>query len=281
MIIAQITDVHLGFEPDNPGELNRRRLSQVLSAIQRGATRPDLLIVSGDLTDRGDITSYERLRDALSGLDIPVWPCVGNHDLRANFRSVFPDVPVADGFVQYALDIAGLRIIVLDTLEEGRHGGAFCEARAAWLSQRLDEAPDVPTVIVMHHPPVVVGIDWMDPGADEPWITRFRAVVEPHDQVQAILSGHLHRPITTRFGKASLSICPASAPELVLDLRPMNMDAPDGRGMVNLEAPGFALHRWDGRHFITHFATADDAIVVARHDEKMHPLVQAMLAERS
>jgi Icc protein len=280
MIIAQITDIHLGFEPDNPGELNRRRLTQVVNAIQRGATKPDLLIATGDLTDRGDIVSYQRLRDAFSVLDIPVWPCLGNHDLRDNFHQVFPDVPVADGFIQYALNIAGLRVIMLDTLEEGRHGGAFCDRRAAWLTERLAEAPDVPTVIVMHHPPVVVGIDWMDPGVDEPWIARFRAVVEGQVQVQAILCGHLHRPISTRFGQTSLSICPASAPELVLDLRPMDLDEPDGRDMVNLEAPGFALHRWDGRHFITHFATADDAIVVARHDEKMHPLVQAMLAER-
>ena len=28
MLIAQITDIHLGFDPDNPAEFNRKRLDQ-------------------------------------------------------------------------------------------------------------------------------------------------------------------------------------------------------------------------------------------------------------
>jgi hypothetical protein len=31
--------------------------------------------------------------------------------------------------------------VLLDTFEPGRHGGAFCEARQAWLTAALDEAP--------------------------------------------------------------------------------------------------------------------------------------------
>ena len=28
MLMAQITDIHLGFDPDNPAEFNRKRLDQ-------------------------------------------------------------------------------------------------------------------------------------------------------------------------------------------------------------------------------------------------------------
>ena len=80
---------------------------------------------------------------------------MGNHDVRETFRQVFPEVPTHDGFVQYVVDQGPLRLMMLDTLEEGRHGGGFCETRAAWLRRRLAEEPARATVIVfMHHPPV-------------------------------------------------------------------------------------------------------------------------------
>ena len=36
MLIAQITDIHLGFEPDNPDELNRQRLDTDAARAERG-----------------------------------------------------------------------------------------------------------------------------------------------------------------------------------------------------------------------------------------------------
>ena len=47
MLIAQITDVHLGFEPDNPAEFNRKRLDQVLRILCDGPNRPDVLLATG------------------------------------------------------------------------------------------------------------------------------------------------------------------------------------------------------------------------------------------
>src|SRR3546814_16483896 len=68
-----------------------------------------------------------------------------------------------------SLDTGPLRFIILDTLEEGRHGGAFCDVRARWLADRVAEALDRPTVIVLHHPPIDTGIEWMTTGLNEPW----------------------------------------------------------------------------------------------------------------
>jgi hypothetical protein len=33
MLVAQITDIHLGFEPDTPGEFNRQRLDDVIDGM--------------------------------------------------------------------------------------------------------------------------------------------------------------------------------------------------------------------------------------------------------
>ncbi len=126
----------------------------------------DMLLATGDLVDRGDGDSYRRLRNALDGCPFPVLYCLGNHDVRENFIKWFPETPTADGFVQYEHETPDLRILFLDTLEEGRHGGAFCETRANWLKARLAEKPDTRTLIIMHHHPVEVG-ESIDAGPDE------------------------------------------------------------------------------------------------------------------
>lgn len=280
MLIAQVTDIHLGFEPDNPAEFNRKRLDQVIRQLSAMNPRPDMLLATGDLVDRGDSDSYRRLRNALDGCPFPVWLCLGNHDDRSNFIAWYPEIPTADGFVQYEVETPELRLLFLDTLEEGRHGGSFCETRAAWLRQRLQEKPEQDTIIVMHHPPVEVGVDWMNTHPEEPWVTRFASAIEGHSQVRGILCGHLHRPITAGWRGTTISICASTAPQVALDLSPIDPDNPDGRPMIIADPPAFALHRWEARQLVTHFDNADDHVVLARFDKKMQGLVRSLLGER-
>ena len=280
MLMAQITDIHLGFDPDNPTEFNRKRLDQALKTICDMTPRPDLLLATGDLVDRGDQDSYRRLESALSALPFPVHMCLGNHDLRAPFRKQFPNVPTVGGFVQYEVDTPELRLLFLDTLEEGRHGGAFCEVRAKWLADRLAENNDKPTILILHHPPIESGIDWMDTHPDEPWVARLADTVAGHDNVKGMITGHLHRNISTWWQDISLAICASTAPQVALDLDPIDPDNPDGRNMIVADAPAIALHWWNGRQLVSHFETAEDHVLLARYDEDLQPLVRALLAER-
>ncbi len=280
MLIAQITDIHLGFEPNNPAEFNRKRLDQVIQLLTHMKPRPDLLLATGDIVDRGDLDSYRRLKNALSQVPFPVWPCVGNHDLRANFSAYFPEVPTQDGFVQYEIDAPPLRLLVIDTMEEGRHGGAFCERRAGWLRTKLAEKPDQPTVIVMHHPPVESGIDWMNTHSDEPWVEKFADVVRGHSQIVGVICGHLHRNISVQWEGLTVSICASTAPQVALDFNPIDPERPDNRTMIIADPPAYALHYWNGRQLVTHFDNADEHVMLAKYDDSMQPLVRDLIAER-
>jgi Icc protein len=271
MLMAQITDIHLGFDPDNPAEFNRKRLDQAIKMICAMSPQPDILLATGDLVDRGDQDSYRRLENALSVVPFPVHMCLGNHDLRTPFRKQFPDVSTADGFVQYEVDMPELRLLFLDTLEEGRHGGAFCEVRASWLSARLAEQQDKPVILILHHPPVESGIEW---------VTRLADTVAGHDQVKGMITGHLHRNISTWWGDISLAICSSTAPQVALDLNPIDPERPDGRNMIVADPPAIALHYWNGRQLVSHFENAEEHVMLARYDENLQPLVRALLAER-
>ncbi len=281
MLIAQVTDLHLGFQPDDPAELNRKRLDEVLESLLALQPQPDLLLATGDLTEHGSIASYETLKSVTARLPFPVHFALGNHDDRGNFRQVFPDVPVTEcGRVQYAFAHGDLRFVVLDTLAEGLHGGGLTEDQAAWLDATLGEDTS-PTILVLHHPPIETGNGWMTEDIDAPWVQRLSAVVARHGHVVRMITGHLHRAIVTGWHGTTLAVCPSTAPQVAIDFRAIDPDHPDGRDMIVAETPGFAVHWWNGKDLITHFGSGGDHPVLARYNARMQPTVQHILAERS
>lgn len=280
MLIAQVTDLHLGFQPDDPAELNRQRLDAVLAALLALNPRPDLLLATGDLSEHGSIASYQTLQAIAQALPFPVLFALGNHDKRANFRAVFADVPVsACGRVQYAVTHGPLRFVVLDTLLDDHHGGALDDGQAAWLDATLC-ADNRPTILVLHHPPIETGNGWMTEDIDAPWVQRLAAVVRRHPHIIRMVAGHLHRAIVTGWHGTTLAVCPSTAPQVAIDFRSLDPEQPDGRDMIIAEPPGFAVHWWSGGDLVTHYGTGGDHPVLARYNTRMQATVRHILAER-
>lgn len=280
MLIGQITDIHIGFDRGNPDEPNQHRLEAVLKRLADGPNCPDLLLITGDLTEHGDAESYARLASTLASCPFPCWPIPGNHDDREGFVAAFLQVRADDGFCHYAIDAGSCRIVMLDTFEPGRHGGAFCEARAAWLREQLSLHPDTPTIIAMHHPPFEAGIPWMDTVPKAPWVDRFAEAISGHHQIRAILCGHVHRVIVSPWKGVTTIVCPSVAPAVALDLNPIDLDGPDDRTLISGAPPGYALHRFNGRELVSHFDDAVDYPVYVRFDERHCQLVAGMLGEQ-
>ena len=282
MLIAQITDLHIGFDRDNPHELNIRRLNLVIDQINAMTPRPDLLIVSGDLVENGDDQrAYRHMEALVKRWQGPLLWAVGNHDSRIGLLEVLPEVPTDDnGFIQYEAEYGGLRFVVIDTLDVGRHGGMVCEARAAWLKARLREKKDMPTIIVMHHPPVDTGIEWMSALSCEEWVQRVAKVITPAKQVVAVLAGHVHRPIATGFAGKRLVVCASTAPLVALDLEAVDPLHPDGRALIIGDAPAYAIHYWDGINLLSHFEIAGPRNVIASYNSNLQPMMKAFLEER-
>lgn len=281
ILIAQITDTHVGFEPEaGDQEFNFVRFREVVGHLRSHPVQPDLLLLTGDITDGGQPDCYHRVRDLVSDCPFPVHVIPGNHDKRDELLRAFPDCPTADGFVQFAIDLGVLRVLCLDTLEHERHGGAFCEIRAAWLARELAEHPDTPTLVFMHHPPVVAGIEWMDPRPEEAWFRRFHETVAGHGQIAGILAGHLHRPLHSTVEGIPLSVTPATAPAVSLDLRPIDAERADNRAIVAAEPPFYSLHLWRGGTLVSHFQPVGPWQTLARFEDKLKPMMRGLFGER-
>lgn len=282
VLVAQITDLHIGFDRDNPHELNVRRLNLVIDQLNEMRPRPSLLMVTGDLVENGDDDrAYRHMEALVKRWQGPLLWAVGNHDSRAGLLAVLPEVPTDEhGFVQYEIDHGGIRWIVLDTLDSGRHGGMFCAKRAAWLKARLAERTKVPTIIVLHHPPVDTGIDWLSALSSEAWVRRLERAIKPARQVVGMIAGHVHRPIATNFAGKPLAISASTAPPVALDLDDIDPQQPDGRPLILGDAPAFALHYWNGERLLTHFEIAGPRNVLSKYDSNQQPMIRAFLAER-
>lgn len=262
LTIAQITDLHVTTSADPLNQMrNEQRLRQVLRSIHELKPRPVAIIASGDLVDNGLADEYAELKDILSGSEIPIYYGVGNHDRRAPFLAAF-EGPGArcdvNGFIQYAVDFDGLRMVVCDTLAEGRDRSGFDQVRADWLAATLDEQPDTPTIVVMHHPPILSGVRWMDPEPDAPWIGQLSEALLGRDQVRVVLCGHVHRPFHGLLAGHLVATAPASSIQVTLNLSPVDMDRPDGREILVAEPPGYVLVMADAGRVTTHVCVAGD-----------------------
>lgn len=255
MLIAQITDMHVKMR----GEMLSGTLDSYASlaaAVERIVgldPQPDLLVATGDLTADGTPGEYEALRDLLSRLSMPYLLLPGNHDIRENMRDAFPDQPWEDGrFLLYAVDGWPVRIIALDSVIPGDHKGELCRGRCRWLDGKLGEAPDKPTIVMLHHPPFASHIGHMDRmGLMNP--EGLAEVIGRHKQVIRILCGHAHRPIQTMFAGAPASVAPATSFQIQLKL-----DQSPGIQWTR-EPPAFQLHKWTAEgELVSHTAYVED-----------------------
>jgi 3',5'-cyclic AMP phosphodiesterase CpdA len=242
MIIAQITDCHVAV----PGRLvfgrvdTAARLRSAVASLNAMSPRPDVVVATGDLVETGSIEEYRHLRELLAPLTMPIYLIAGNHDDRAALRRVFADhghyLP-SHGFLHWAVDRHPVRLIGLDTVVPGQPNGELCAARINWLDSMLAQRAHVPTLLLMHHPPFFIGQDGLDNircyGAE-----RLHTVIQRHPQVEALLCGHYHQALVTRWAGVTAVVAPATAHQIEVDAEG------DGPPRWNLDPAACMIHVW-------------------------------------
>jgi 3',5'-cyclic AMP phosphodiesterase CpdA len=217
MILVQLSDLHVRPEGRAANRMVESNMlaERALIAVRAMRPRPDAVVISGDLADCGLPSEYAvlaaMLRRQLDGM--PVYPVVGNHDRRDNFRAGlarFPGVTDHPHFVQYTVEDLPVRLVLLDSVVEGSGHGELCPARLAWLDETLAAAPRRPTMIVLHHPPILCGIAALD-RINLRSAALLAEVLARHPQVERLLCGHHHRAMVGRLGHTIVSTAPTVA----------------------------------------------------------------------
>lgn len=173
--VVQISDCHLGGTYQKP-----MRPADGLEATVRGlaSTRPDLVLLTGDITDGGQHEAYREVAALLQPLQAPVLAVAGNHDDPDVMRSYFG--------AESELHVDAWRIMTVDTYLPGEvHGAVDVGA----LLRRLGPDTGRPTLLAMHHPPITPSSNpWFQLGGGAELV----AALAGRTDVRIVVGGHLH-----------------------------------------------------------------------------------------
>lgn len=160
-------------------------------------SRPAGLIVAGDCAfNSGELGDYQRLRELVAPIPMPIVFAMGNHDHREHFWEVFPQhraepLPVAGKHVTL-IEAPHADWFILDSMDETNSTpGRMGEAQLEWLADQLDRRPEKPALLLAHHYPLVKD----DPAKSANALldtAEFYDVIVPRKRVKAYFFGHSH-----------------------------------------------------------------------------------------
>jgi 3',5'-cyclic-AMP phosphodiesterase len=214
--IAHLSDPHLlaGGALQYGHVDTEARLTAALTRLARLDPAPQALVFTGDLADKGEPKAYLRLRELVepvaASLGAQVIWVMGNHDDRAAYaRQLLDEDADADATHDRVHDVAGLRVVSLDSTVPGWHHGELSRTQLDWLADVLATPAPHGTLLALHHPPIPVPM------------MRLAEIIELKDQqplaevlagsdVRAIVGGHFHFSSYSTFAGIPVSVASAT-----------------------------------------------------------------------
>ena len=242
--ILQLSDVHRFADPDERlfGIPTRELFEDVLEHVERSGLRPDHVVVTGDHTHDELPETYAAVREELAPFLDRLWLVPGNHDDRALLRAAFDDRIPADGAgrVTFSFRAGDWLCLGLDTQVPGVAGGRIGAEQVDWIRTQLDEHRPHAAVLFMHHPPVELGLAWLDRiGLEDADLLQGLLVDEP--RVRLVCCGHVHHESSHRVGSAEVVTVPSTG----LQFSPTGdvaefVTAPPGYRLIELGEDGYS-----------------------------------------
>jgi Icc protein len=194
MKIVQLSDLHVG------GLFKEDSFNTIVNEVNE--LSPDIVIISGDLTDDGLIFQFQQARSLIQKIDCPNLITIpGNHDYRHTgyllFKKFFP-------FSKQVHEFENLVILMLGTARPDRDEGEVGHRQNVWMEDVLSQYSRKKKIVVMHHHLIaipdtgyanVVGI--LDAG------DTLRACLQ--SKVDLVLCGHKHRPWIWNLGALQIA----------------------------------------------------------------------------
>lgn len=190
--IVQLTDCHLLADPQTTlrGVNTDQSLVAVINDLAQLTPPPELILATGDLAQDGSLAAYQRLKAYLSELATTVYLIPGNHDDPAVMNQAFAE---RDAFrYMETVHINSWHIVPLSTVAPGSDRGYVTAQELTRLDGALRQAHGSHVLLAMHHQPVPANMPALDATAVANAGELF-AVIDSHEQVRAIVWGHIHR----------------------------------------------------------------------------------------
>lgn len=232
--VLQLTDPHLFAEESGTllGVQTAQSFKAVLESILNQNLHFDCVIVSGDISQDYSVSSYQRFAHAVSVLERPVFFVPGNHDDGPLMYRILSDYGVN---TQRCLIADKWQFVFLNSEVYSVPHGWVERHELNYLRERIEERPDLNTVVVVHHLPRHVNSRWLDTqtmhNQDE-----FNSFICNFPQVKLVLSGHVHQEYDQIFNNIRYIASPSTS----IQFEPYSHDF-----ALDLKGPGWRYLQFD------------------------------------
>lgn len=189
--LVQLSDLHLfaQAESDLLGLRTLDSFEAILSDLGQQHPRPDLLLLTGDLSQDETPAAYARIGNLLRPLNTPTYWLPGNHDHLPTMQQALSTPPL---YPDKSIHCGAWRLLLLNSSVPGQVHGHLSATSLAWLEQELQVAAPHPTLIALHHPPFLVNSTWLDKSGLQNSEALF-AILDRYNHIKLVLFGHIHQ----------------------------------------------------------------------------------------
>jgi len=188
MQIVQISDLHIG------SQFLQEKFDTLVDEVND--LNPDVIIITGDLTNEGLMKEYEKCKSLLSKFNTKkIITISGNHDYRNTgyllFKKFFPFETVNE----LGDDVV---LVTVGTARPDRNEGEVGYRQNLWLERTMKKYKDKVKIVAMHHHLIAIP----DTGSDQLTVVDAGDVLRTvlNSKVDVVLCGHKHRPWAWNFG---------------------------------------------------------------------------------
>lgn len=229
--LIQISDPHLFADPQGSllGVNTRDSFLATLTQIKLNHPDPDLIVVTGDISQDLSKESYQFFALAFSQFDCPVFCLAGNHDELELLESFAVNQQIK---TEKSFHTEHWQLLLAHSQVEGEVFGMINEEEMKWLESELSANPN-PTLVFTHHHPVYSNADWIDVLGIKN-CEAFTHMLSQHQNVKACGFGHVHQALDIQQDHIRY----LSVPSTCIQFKPNSKEF-----AVSEEKPGYRLYR--------------------------------------
>jgi 3',5'-cyclic AMP phosphodiesterase CpdA len=205
--IGFLADTHVNLKPSKRDMAFNRRLDEAIEQVN--AAKVDLVLIAGDLTENGAQAQMDLFKRKAKAFKAPVLIVPGNHDVGLVGGSHGSPAITHERVRRYAKELgpnwfvqekAGVRVVGINSC---LFGSGMKEEEDQWkfLEQELAGPHATPTLLLEHYPLFIK--DAAEPRIGnrnvQPELRQKLLALIQRAEVRAVLTGHLHYPITNRL----------------------------------------------------------------------------------
>ena len=222
--LLHLTDLHLFADPMHTimGINPTQTLSNLIDLVAKNSLlKPDLVILTGDLSQDNSIESYEIGRQIIQELGCPILATMGNHDSQQNFSKIFP--PFIQQLDSIPTQLTPWRILLLNSHYPQHVEGKLTDEEIDFLKHNLDQYREAPTLIFLHHHILSSTSDWLNHIALLN-SQLFLDIIAPYQNIKAVVCGHVHKETTSLFGTIPFFSTPATSWQFATQSKTFKLD---------------------------------------------------------